>query len=77
MKRKDEQENVMRVFLGAMMAATALSGAAQAETVVLHAGRVITDAAKPASGPNKTGQHHGNSFPNLAISYRNFPGKTC
>lgn len=41
----------MRVFLGAMMAATALAGPAQAETVVLHAGRVITDAAKPASGP--------------------------
>ena len=41
----------MRVILGALLAATALSGAAQAETVVLHAGRVITDAAKPASGP--------------------------
>ncbi len=40
----------MRVFLAAMMAATALSGA-QAETVIIHAGRLITDAARPATGP--------------------------
>ena len=42
----------MRVFLAGLLAASALSGAAQAETVIIHAGRVITDAAKPATGPS-------------------------
>jgi imidazolonepropionase-like amidohydrolase len=50
LKRFNMRENVMRVFLAAMMAATALSGA-QAETVIIHAGRLITDAARPATGP--------------------------
>jgi hypothetical protein len=42
----------MRVFLAAMMAATALTGAAQADTTVIHAGRLIADAARAASGPS-------------------------
>ena len=42
----------MRVFLAGLLAASALSGAAHADTIVIHAGRVITDAAKPASGPS-------------------------
>lgn len=42
----------MRVILAGLLAASALSGVAQAETVVIHAGRVITDASKPASGPS-------------------------
>lgn len=52
LKDNDNWENVMRIFLAAMMAATALTGAAQAETTVIHAGRLITDAARPASGPS-------------------------
>jgi len=35
-----------------MMAATALTGAAQADTTVIHAGRLIADAARAASGPS-------------------------
>lgn len=42
----------MRVFLAGLLAASALSGAAHADTIVIHAGRVITDATKPASGPS-------------------------
>lgn len=42
----------MRIILAGLLAASALSGVAQAETVIIHAGRVITDAAKPASGPS-------------------------
>lgn len=42
----------MRVLLSAILAATAISGAANAETILIHAGRVIADAAKPAAGPS-------------------------
>ena len=42
----------MRVLLSAVLAATALSGVASAETYVIHAGRLITDASKPAAGPS-------------------------
>ncbi len=42
----------MRLILSALLAATTLSASAQAETVVIQAGRVITDAAQPASGPS-------------------------
>ncbi|MEY3657695.1 MAG: hypothetical protein RLZZ561_1444 [Pseudomonadota bacterium] len=42
----------MRLILSALLAATTLAASAQAETLVIQAGRVITDAAQPASGPS-------------------------
>lgn len=40
----------MRVFFGAMLATTIVGGAAQAATILIHAGRGIADPARPASG---------------------------
>ena len=40
----------MRLILSALLAATTLAAPALAETLVIQAGRVITDAAQPASG---------------------------
>ena len=42
----------MKTLILAFIASISTASVAQAETLIIHAGRVITDAAKPASGPS-------------------------
>ena len=42
----------MQKFFSGIATALLLTSTAQAETIVIHAGRVITDAALPAAGPS-------------------------
>ncbi len=42
----------MKIVILTFLASAVVASAATAETLIIHAGRVITDAAKPASGPS-------------------------
>ncbi len=50
MQRVTFLEKIMRLLATTLLAATAFASPAFADTVVIHAGHVITDAARPAAG---------------------------
>lgn len=65
----------MRVFLGAMLATSMMAGTAQAETILIHAGRVITDPAKAPSGPSTITVIDG-KIASIADGYADAPAGT-